>query len=206
MKPLLKHKNSLYTCLFILFWTTFGNPIVRPQQTNNSSTLNNSAAPSASSVTTGGTNINYQTNNAYSNENGFGPGIFCRTPTLYVGGNWGNSQLDTFDKVQNSGNTSSNVSANIGILYPFGSSILRDCRRLVEMIALDREVSSQLSMLRLCDQLKKEGLYVDPEKYPLLKPCATSPSPQTPVSTQTFNPIPQSGPATSPKKPLTTRS
>ena len=59
------------------------------QQTNNSSALTNQAAPSASAVTTGGTNINYQTNNTYSNEVGFGPGVFCRTPTIYVGGNAG---------------------------------------------------------------------------------------------------------------------
>ena len=52
------------------------------QQTNNASNLTNQAAPSASAVTTGGTNINYQTNNTYQNEVGFGPGVFCRTPTL----------------------------------------------------------------------------------------------------------------------------
>ena len=67
---------------------------VLAQQTNNSSSLTNSAAPSASSTTTGGTNINYQTNNAYQNEVGFGPGIFCRTPTLFLGGNYGENQLD----------------------------------------------------------------------------------------------------------------
>ena len=70
-------------------------------QTNESS-VTNSAAPSASSVTTGGTNINYQTNNAYNNEMGFGGGVFCRTPTLYFGGNAGQSDLDSFDGVFNS--------------------------------------------------------------------------------------------------------
>ena len=174
------------------------------QQTNNSSTLNNSAAPSASSVTTGGTNINYQTNNAYSNENGFGPGVFCRTPTLYVGGSWGNSQLDTFDNVQNSGNNSTNISGNIGILYPFGSSILRDCRRLAESIALDREISSQLSMLRLCAQLQKEGLVVDPEKFPLLKPCAAPP--QQPNAPLLQKQAQAPGGQSAPRKPVTNRS
>ena len=43
------------------------------QQTNNASNLTNQAAPSASAVTTGGTNINYQTNNTYQNEVGLGP-------------------------------------------------------------------------------------------------------------------------------------
>ena len=45
-------------------------------QTENSSTLTNSAAPSASAVTSGGTSINYQTNNAYNNEQGLGGGVF----------------------------------------------------------------------------------------------------------------------------------
>ena len=59
------------------------------QQTNNASNLTNQAAPSASAVTTGGTNINYQTNNTYQNEVGFGPGVFCRTPTFMSAETWG---------------------------------------------------------------------------------------------------------------------
>ena len=145
---------------------------VKAQQTNNSSSLTNQAAPSASSVTTGGTNINYQTNNAYNNEMGFAPGIFCRTPALYIGGSWGQSKLDAFDPVQNSGNINANYSANLGFVVPFGSPIISYCAQLAASIALDREISSQLSMIRTCAQLEKEGLVVDPAKFPLLKPCA----------------------------------
>ena len=109
------------------------------QSTSNQSAVTNSAAPSASSVTTGGTNINYQTNNAYNNELGFGPGIFCRTPTMYLGGNGGKAWLDAFDPVQESGNKTRNLSFNMGILYPFGSSALADCKALVKTIARDRK-------------------------------------------------------------------
>jgi len=146
------------------------------QATTNSSTLTNSAAPSASSVTTGGTNINYQTNNSYNNENGFGPGVFCRTPILYVGGNYGNSALNNYDPIQGNipGNVSNNFSANVGIVVPFASQILSSCNQLAHIIAKDKEISSQLSMLRLCAQLDREGISVDPVKYPLLKPCAKS--------------------------------
>ena len=112
------------------------------QSTSNQSAVTNSAAPSASSVTTGGTNINYQTNNAYNNELGFGPGIFCRTPTMYLGGNGGKAWLDAFDPVQESGNKTRNLSFNMGILYPFGSSALANCKALVKTIARDREISS----------------------------------------------------------------
>jgi len=156
-----------------LFVSLLSQSQLEAQQTNNSSSLTNSAAPSASSVTTGGTNINYQTNNTYQNEFGFAPGIFCRTPTFYVGGNWGEGYLNAFDPLQKSGNTNQNFSVNAGVAVPFGSQILDYCKQLASAIAKDREISSQLSMLRTCAELKKEGLIVDPEKFPLLKPCVS---------------------------------
>jgi hypothetical protein len=144
------------------------------QQTNNSSSLTNSAAPSASSVTTGGTNINYQTNNAYQNEVGFGPGVFCRTPTLFVGGNYGQNELDAFDAVTKSGNNANNYSVNAGLVVPFGSSALESCKRLAAITVHDREISTQLSMIRACAQLQREGIRVDPDQYPLLEKCTVS--------------------------------
>lgn len=141
------------------------------QTTTNSSSLSNTAAPSASSVTTGGTNINYQTNNAYNNEVGFGPGVFCRTPTLYLGGNGGKAWLNAFDPVQESGNHARNLAFNMGILYPFGSSALADCKSLVKTIARDREISSQLSMIKACHDLYTKDITVNPELYPLLSSC-----------------------------------
>ena len=145
---------------------------VSAQQTNNAANLTNSAAPSASSVTTGGTNINYQTNNAYNNEMGFGPGVFCRTPTLYVGGNIGHVKQDNFDPIQESGNRNLTKSMNAGILFPFGSRIIDYCKRFAATVAKDKEISSQVSMLKLCNQLRRDNIPVDPEKFPLLAPCA----------------------------------
>lgn len=140
-------------------------------QTNESS-VTNSAAPSASSVTTGGTNINYQTNNAYNNEMGFGGGVFCRTPTLYFGGNAGKSDLDSFDGVTESGNITDNFSINAGILFPFGSSVQDDCKKLASTITLDRMISSELSMLKACNELYQKNIPVDPDLFPLLKKCS----------------------------------
>jgi hypothetical protein len=157
--------------LFGLFEGLSTKTVTAQAQTTNSSTLTNSAAPSASSITSGGTNINYQTNNTYNNEMGFGPGIFCRTPSLYVGGNWGEGFLDNYNPFQLSGNNNLNYSFNAGVIVPFGSSVIDHCKQLAASIARDREISSQLSMLRTCAQLEKEGLVVDPVKYPLLKPC-----------------------------------
>jgi hypothetical protein len=183
------------------------------QQTNNSSTLTNSAAPSASSVTTGGTNINYQTNNAYQNEVGFGPGVFCRTPTLFVGGNYGKNELDAFDAVTESGNRANNWSGNVGLVVPFGSSALEACKRLAAITVEDREISTQLSMIRACASLEREGIRVDPEQFPLLEKCSVSvlgkltprvaPNLQTIEPPSTGNSVQKSVP---PKIPQTTRS
>jgi hypothetical protein len=184
------------------------------QQTNNSSSLTNSAAPSASSVTTGGTNVNYQTNNTYQNEVGFGPGVFCRTPTLFVGGNYGQNELDAFDAVTQSGNNANNYSVNMGLVVPFGSAALESCRRLAAITVQDREISTQLSMIRACAQLQREGIRVDPEQYPLLERCTvsviapTSPAlPQRAGSNMTIQ-LPVQRPASSApaKVPQTTRS
>lgn len=172
MKPnqITVKSNCLATTIVIIFSLKY-TQIAHAQSTTNQSTVSNSAAPSASSVTTGGTNINYQTNNAYNNEMGFGPGIFCRTPTLYVGGNSGKAWLGAHDPVQKSGNYTTNYSGNIGILFPFGSSIIDNCKSLVGTIARDREISSQLSMIKACDDLAKRGIKVDSSIYPLLEPC-----------------------------------
>lgn len=183
------------------------------QQTNNSSSLTNSAAPSASSTTTGGTNINYQTNNAYQNEVGFGPGIFCRTPTLFLGGNYGENELDSFDAISTSGNEANNYSINAGLVFPFGSPAQRSCNRLASLIVQDREISTQLSMIRACASLQRDGIKVDPELYPLLEKCATNVLGPKPPSSRAAAPPPrrmapqrpqqQSLP---PKVPQTTRS
>lgn len=163
---------------------------------SNTSSVTNSAAPSASSITSGGTNINYQTNNTYNNEMGFGPGIFCRTPTLYVGGQWGENFLDAYDITNRySGNGAQNYSFNGGVVIPLGSRVIEYCRQMAESIARDREVSSQISMIRACAALEKEGLVVDPEKFPLLKPCVKS---ADPIKSK---PADRNGQAAQPQKP-----
>lgn len=140
-----------------------------------SAVVSNNSNPSAavSTNTTGGTNINYQTNNQWSNEMGFAPGVFCRTPTFYVGAGTGQNLGNNIDTFENgSYQYTHNYNANIGILLPFGSTIQRDCKRLAEQIARDREISSDLSMIRACAALDSEGIIVDPNKFPTLTRCA----------------------------------
>jgi len=141
------------------------------QQTSNQSTVQNSAAPSASSVTTGGTNVNYQSNNAYDNQLGFGGGITCRTPTIYMGGNIGKIDTYQIDPLQKIHNQNNNYQFNAGILLPIGSKINDYCRTIAEKIAGDRKIASDLSMIKACDELMKKNIRVDPEKFPHIAVC-----------------------------------
>ena len=75
------------------------------------------------------------------------------------------------DRILLNANHSGSYNANVGVLIPWGSTVQRDCKRLVEQIARDREISSDLSMIRACASLVKEGILVDPTKFPTLSRC-----------------------------------
>ncbi len=142
----------------------------------NSSTVTNTASPNASSVTSGGTSVNYQTNNSFNNDFGFGPGNVCRTPSLYFGTNA--NQQDTHNLTSlggSSANDNTGYGANIGIVVPFGSSVIDSCVTMAKQTSIDKQISSQLSMIRACANLKKEGIQVDPYKFPLLASCVINP-------------------------------
>tara|TARA_Y100001968_G_scaffold272254_1_gene264344 strand:- start:2681 stop:3298 length:618 start_codon:yes stop_codon:yes gene_type:complete len=137
----------------------------------NSSSVTNSVSPTASSTTTGGSSINYQTNQSFSNDVGVGPGIVCRTPSLNIGTSYANSDTTNWASIGDSGTMGDNISANIGIVIPFGSQVHDSCKRIASQTALDKQISTQLSMIRACASLQKEGIYVDANKFPLLKDC-----------------------------------
>jgi len=201
-----KYVCSIASCLGLVFQFLYTCPSALSQ----SAVVTNSSNPSSavSTNTTGGTNINYQTNNQWSNEMGFGPGIFCRTPTFYIGAGTGQnlgSTVDTFDAT--SSQSSQNYNANFGILLPFGSTVQRDCKRVAEQIAQDREISSELSMIRACAALDNEGILVDSSKFPTLTRCLIKPGepPLTVMRAKAMLSIQNrqlsQKPATSPAKP-----
>ena len=164
----------LSSCSAVLPAALLSLPLLQTAALGQSAVVTNNSNPSAavSTNTTGGTNINYQTNNQWSNEMGFAPGVFCRTPTFYIGGGTGQNIGNTMDTL-NAGSYqyTHNYNANIGLLVPFGSTIVRDCKRLAEQTAIDREISSDLSMIRACASLDNEGIIVDPKKFPTLTRC-----------------------------------
>ena len=151
-------------------------------------TVSNSASPNAnvSTNTSGGTNINQQLNNVYDTSFGFGPGIICRTPQLILNGTAGstNSVINAFPL--NSGNTQSagSYSGTLGFAIPIGSSVISDCQRYAAQIAKDREISSELSLIRACAQLDKDRIVIDPKKYPNLASCINPGSVRLPTVSQ----------------------
>ena len=138
----------------------------------NSSQVTNSVSPTASSTTTGGSSINYQTNQSFSNDVSVGPGVVCRTPSFNIGTSYVNTDTTNWASIGDSGTMGDNISANIGIVVPFGSQVHDACKRIASQISLDKQISTQLSMIRACASLKKEGIIVDVNKFPLLKDCS----------------------------------
>ena len=170
----LDRRNYLFTfrTLLLLAINLFAsNQYAIAEVTNNNTSVNNTAAPAASSVTTGGTNINYQTNTAFNNDFGYGPGIICRTPSLYMLTNAGKAYANNFDEFTFNGSRNKSFNGTVGMTIPFGSSAIEDCKTMARQIAKDRVISTQLSLIKTCVALAKDGIVVDSVKFPALKKC-----------------------------------
>ena len=164
---MIQTKNFLFICLFFLL----GISSLSAKSETNTSSVTNSVSPTASSTTTGGSSINYQTNQSFSNDVGVGPGIVCRTPSLNIGTSYANADTTNWASLGDSGTMGDNITANVGIVIPFGSKVHDSCERIASQISLDKQISTQLSMIKACASLEKDGIKVDVNKFPLLKDC-----------------------------------
>ena len=153
----------------IVFLLIFLGKDVKSQ--TNSSTVTNSTSPAASATTTGGTSINYQTNSSFTNDIGFGPGYVCRTPSVVINGSVASADSENWAALGNSGTYGENITGSVGLVIPFGSKVMDHCETVAKQTAMDKEISTQLSMIRACASLERDGIYVDPIKYPLLSSC-----------------------------------
>tara|TARA_Y100000739_G_scaffold87147_1_gene74359 strand:- start:887 stop:1522 length:636 start_codon:yes stop_codon:yes gene_type:complete len=160
-------KNLVFFNIF--FFLTFIQNDLKSQ--TNSSTVTNSTSPAASATTTGGTSVNYQTNSSFSNDIGFGTGYVCRTPSVVINTSVASADSENWAALGNSGTYGENITGSIGLVFPFGSKVMNYCETIAKQTAKDKEISTQLSMLRACASLKKEGISVDPNKFPLLSDC-----------------------------------
>jgi len=138
-------------------------------QSNTSSSVQNSSSPTAvvNQHTGGGVNLNQQYNNQWDNHNGFAPGVYCRTPTFYLGA--GNGNATSWGPQASIGTNLTQVSA--GVLVPFGSSVLADCAKMAAALTQRAEVANQVALVRACEALKKDGVKIDPSKFPALSKC-----------------------------------
>jgi hypothetical protein len=139
-------------------------------QTASQSSVQNTANPTAvvNQQTGGGVNLNQQYNNQWDNHNGFAPGVYCRTPTFYLGSGYG---LANSSAGENDAQTSlTQISA--GVLLPFGSSVLDDCKRMATALTDRAVVANEVALVRFCSELKKDKIVVDPIKFPAIAKCA----------------------------------
>jgi len=151
--------------------------------------VDNTVAPAAvvNQRTGGGVNLNQQYNNQWDNHNGFAPGVFCRTPTMYFGG--GSSQANVWGQ-ELYGSSTNNHGVSAGVLVPFGSSVLDDCKRLAKALTNRQEISNQVSLAKACAELEKLGVEVDAKKFPALEVCIDLP--QAALESQALeNAVPQ---------------
>ena len=147
---------------------------VRAQGAKSTTSVDNTVSPEAvvNQQTGGGVNLNQQYNNQWDNHNGFAPGVFCRTPTMYFGG--GTSQANVWGE-QLYGNSTNNTGVQAGLLVPFGSSVLDDCKRLAKALTDRQEISNQVSLAKACAELEQLGVEVDAKKFPALEVCIDLP-------------------------------
>ena len=167
-------RNLKKDLLFAFSLVLISNSIPLFAQSNSSNVTNNTA-PSASSTTTGGTSINYQTNQSFSNDVGFGPGYICRTPSINLTSSYAGADSTNWAALGDSGTYADNISASLGLVVPFGSGVMDSCKTVAKQVAIDKEISTQLSMIRACASLNREGIIVDANKFPLLSECVIKP-------------------------------
>ena len=85
--------------------------------------------------------------------------------------NAGKVRTDNFDEFTFNGSRNKSFNGTIGMTIPFGSSAIEDCKTMARQLAKDRVISTQLSLIKTCVSLAKDGIVVDPVKFPALKKC-----------------------------------
>ena len=133
------------------------------------SSVQNTANPTAvvNQQTGGGVNLNQQYNNQWDNHNGFDPGVYCRTPTFYLGSGYG--LANSYSGANDASTQMKQISA--GVLIPFGSSVLEDCAQLASALTSRAIVANEVALARVCFDLKKDKITIDPVKFPALAVC-----------------------------------
>lgn len=153
-----------------------GAPVMANEALLNTSTSANNSSQNVQSNSgavnlspMGGSNANYQINSVSNSQFGFAPGIQCPTPELAFGAfggqtnGWGNTGYDT------SGN---NIGGTIMFTMPIGGDTAAYCKKLAQQIALQRELDTDLNMIKQCAIIARENIQVDTTAFPNFKRCS----------------------------------
>jgi hypothetical protein len=139
--------------------------IVTPNQGINQQ----SATGSVNQSPVGGINSNYQINNTAATDYGFGPGIYCRSPHLSVGGFSSSSSGGMADFSESTFNDFGGI---VALSFPLPSEITSNCKKLAAEIAKQRQLDTQINLIRQCALLKKEGIEFDIAVFPEFEKCS----------------------------------
>jgi len=146
---------------------------------SNSAANNQSNTGSVNQAPIGGINQNTQVNYQGANDIGFGGGIMCRTPALYVAG-FGNG-------ASGSGFSASNFGGVAGVSIPLGQAN-GNCLELSREVLVQRQLDTCLTLL-------KAGVDFDTSIWPELERCrglyAAAPPAPAPAPAPPPAPAPQ---------------
>ena len=63
------------------------------------------------------------------------------------------------------------TSIQAGVVVPFGSSVLDDCKRMAKALTDRAEISIQASLAKTCHELETLKVEIDVERFPALAAC-----------------------------------
>lgn len=141
--------------------SSLGASAVAPNQAVNSQTASGTVYQSP----LGGVNNNYQINNGQDTSLGFGPGIYCRGPNLWVSGFGGGSDFGHYN--------SNSYGGAVTITLPLGNAADQACKENVQEIARQRKLDTAFTLVKKCAEYLQPGIRVDYTRpqFALLRDC-----------------------------------
>lgn len=141
--------------------SSMGVSAVAPNQAINSQT----AAGSVYQSPLGGVNNNYQINNGQDTSLGFGPGVYCRGPNLWVSGFGGGSDFSHYN--------SNSYGGAVTVSFPLGNAADQACKENVQEIARQRKLDTAFTLAKKCAEFMQPGIRVDYTRpqFALLRDC-----------------------------------
>ena len=163
IKPLL-----FAAAAFALATPTVASPLGGALSASQNATNNQSNSGTVIQNPSGGSQTNINQNNAFSSTYSFGPGISCPTSSIALGtyGAGGNGWGGGY----NSG--SGSYGATASVIIPLGGDVGSACRKLVQEIAHQRVLDTQVNMINVCSEFARQGVLIDTTKFPEFEVCS----------------------------------